>query len=154
MVTNKTRVYCADFETTVYDGQQFTEVWAAAIVELNTEDVIVFNSIDKLFGYILTFDYNSIIYFHNIKFDGEFWLSYLLTKTNFKPAFIQTDPEKADGFFEERKNMKDRTFTYLISSPCIVGVASGIRFSSLFILAFLCFCSNNSLQDSNIIKCI
>ena len=116
MRTQRPRIYSADFETTVYDGQTKTEVWAAAIVELGTEDVLVVNSIDELFDYILSFNYNSIIYFHNIKFDGEFWLHYLLTKTNFKQAFIQPDPTKAEGSFVERKFMQDKTFTYSISS--------------------------------------
>ena len=39
--------YMADFETTVYENQEFTEVWAAAIVELNTEKV-------KIFHYLLS----------------------------------------------------------------------------------------------------
>ena len=33
------KILVGDFETTVYEGQEFTEVWAAACVELNTEDV-------------------------------------------------------------------------------------------------------------------
>ena len=39
-------VYAADFETTVFKEQEFTEVWAAACVELNTENVHIFSSID------------------------------------------------------------------------------------------------------------
>ena len=34
-----TPIYVADFETTVYDNQDHTEVWAAALVKLKTEDV-------------------------------------------------------------------------------------------------------------------
>lgn len=111
----ETRIFSADFETTVYEGQTHTEVWAAAIVELFTEDVEIFNSIDKLFDYILAIDSNTIIYFHNIKFDGEFWIHYLLTSTDFKQAFEQPDPTKAAGSFTEKKFMKDRTFRYSIS---------------------------------------
>lgn len=33
--------YVADFETTVYEGQTDTLVWASAIVPLNTEDVTI-----------------------------------------------------------------------------------------------------------------
>ena len=112
---SKPRIFSADFETTVYEGQTHTEVWAAAIVELYTEDVEIFNSIDKLFDYILSIDSNTIIYFHNIKFDGEFWIHYLLTSTDFKQAFEQPDPTKAAGSFTEKKYMKDRTFIYSIS---------------------------------------
>ena len=39
------KVFVADFETTVYSGQKKTEVWAAALVELNTENVIIDTSI-------------------------------------------------------------------------------------------------------------
>lgn len=47
----KSRVYVADFETTVYAGQVSTEVWAAASVELFTEDVIIHHSIAEQFSY-------------------------------------------------------------------------------------------------------
>ena len=42
-----TKYYVGDFETTVFDGQTSTEVWASACVELNTEDVKIFHSIDE-----------------------------------------------------------------------------------------------------------
>ena len=116
MLTQRPKVYVADFETTVYDGQTSTEVWAAAIVELYTEDVIVFHSIDELFEHILAFNYNSIIYFHNLKFDGEFWIHYLLTKTDFKQCFIQPDKEKCDGDFIPIRQMRNKDFRYSISS--------------------------------------
>ena len=116
MKTQRPRIFSADFETTVYENQTKTEVWAAAIVELFTEDVEIFNSIDNLFDYILSMESNTIIYFHNIKFDGEFWIHYLLTKTDFKQAFKQPDPAKAAGSFIEKKYMQDRTFRYSISA--------------------------------------
>ena len=45
------RIEMADFETTVYEGQQRTEVWAAASVELFTEDVVIHHSIAEQFSY-------------------------------------------------------------------------------------------------------
>ena len=33
------KILVGDFETTVYKGQKRTDVWAAAFVELGTEDV-------------------------------------------------------------------------------------------------------------------
>ena len=45
MKTRKARYFVGDFETTVYQGQEDTEVWAAACVELLTEDVQIFHSI-------------------------------------------------------------------------------------------------------------
>ena len=41
----KSTMYMADFETTVYDGQTSTEVWAAAMVKIGTEDVVIYHSI-------------------------------------------------------------------------------------------------------------
>ena len=115
MLTQRPRIYVADFETTVYEGQKSTEVWAAAIVELHSEDVSIFHSIDELFNYICSFDYNSIIYFHNLKFDGEFWIHYLLTKTNFKQAFVKVD-DVNDGYFKDRRDLHSKEFIYSISS--------------------------------------
>ena len=67
-----------DFETTVYKGQVNTEVWASASVELFTEDVKIFHSIEEQFDYFKSLDTNICAYYHNLKFDGAFWLSYLL----------------------------------------------------------------------------
>lgn len=39
MRIKKYTYFVADFETTVFDNQDFTEVWAAAIVELGTEEI-------------------------------------------------------------------------------------------------------------------
>ena len=72
------RIFSADFETTVYDGQTSTEVWAAATVELGTEDVQIFHSIGDLFSYYESLNENVTAYFHNLKFDGSFWIDYLL----------------------------------------------------------------------------
>ena len=54
MISDKWRTFSADFETTVDEDtstQTSTEVWAAASVELGTEDVMVFHSIGELFQY-------------------------------------------------------------------------------------------------------
>ena len=49
----KKRYFVGDFETTVFEKQESTEVWASACVELYTDDVQVFHSIDELFIYLL-----------------------------------------------------------------------------------------------------
>ena len=113
----KHRIFVADFETTVYSGQVHTEVWAAAIVELFTEEVHIFHSIDELYTYIKSLKCNTLIYFHNLKFDGSFWLSYLLTELEYKHASKEwTD---ADGGFHVKwlndKDMQSKTFKYSIS---------------------------------------
>ena len=45
------RTFICDFETTVYSGQTSTEVWAAACVEVGTEDVKIFHSIEEQYNY-------------------------------------------------------------------------------------------------------
>lgn len=42
----KSTMYMANFETTVYDGQTSTEVWAAVLVKIGTEAVVIYHSID------------------------------------------------------------------------------------------------------------
>lgn len=70
--------FVCDFETTVFKGQQYTEVWAGAIVELYKTDVVIKNSISDFLGYIFSLNINVIGYFHNLKFDGNFIVDYLL----------------------------------------------------------------------------
>lgn len=78
MRTRNYEYYVADFETTVYKGQKFTEVWAAAVVKLGTEDVEVLHSLPDFLSYIYAKKTNIVCYFHNVKFDGNFLLDYLL----------------------------------------------------------------------------
>ena len=82
-----------DFETTVYKEQVNTEVWASASVELFTEDVNIFHSISDQFDYFKSLKQNIIVYYHNLKFDGAFWLSYLMVDLGFKQACEQLDAE-------------------------------------------------------------
>lgn len=111
-----TRRFMCDFETTVYEGQQDTEVWAAAAVELYTEDVFVFNSLDGLLNLFKAMNCNITAYFHNLKFDGEFWISYLLGK-GFKTAIRLTQDKngKYHGEWKENKFMENNMFKVLIS---------------------------------------
>lgn len=110
------RYFMGDFETTVYSGQESTEVWAAAIVELYTEDVKVLHSIDDLFSYFKSLKSNCIFYFHNLKFDGEFWISYLLSKLNYKQAYIQNPDNPLDVKWVKDYEMPYYSFKYSISS--------------------------------------
>lgn len=111
------RTFVADFETTVYTGQVHTEVWAAAIVELFTEDVHVFHSINELYEYMKSLKCNIRCYFHNLKFDGSFWLSYLMTDLQYKQASKEWTDN--DGGFHVKwladPLMTSKTFKYSIS---------------------------------------
>ena len=108
--------YIGDFETTVFEGQDHTEVWASAIVKLNTEDVIIHHTIDDTFSYLKSLKKNVCIYYHNLKFDGQFWLSFLLTKTNLKQALYRVSDKPEDFDFQSNEDMPNNSFKYSISN--------------------------------------
>lgn len=115
MARKKYRYFACDFETTVYDEQEFTEVWASALCELYTEDVKVFGSIEETFDYFARkIQGNVILYYHNLKFDGSFWISFLLTKLNYKQAFMPLD-DKGNMIAEADEDMENNSFKYMIS---------------------------------------
>ena len=109
------KTFVADFETTVYDNQTYTEVWASAVVELNTEDVKVFHSIQETWDYFKSLKANLICYYHNLKFDGNFWLSYLMNDLKFEQATYTTGATVFDIEFYRSSQMKNNTFSYCIS---------------------------------------
>jgi len=111
----KYRYFMCDFETTVYKGQEFTEVWASASVELFTENVSIFHSIDEQFNYFVKQDCNIIAYYHNLKFDGSFWLSYLMIDKGFKQAYRKTGEAINEVEWLHEKFMENNSFKYSIS---------------------------------------
>lgn len=118
MTTKKSKplVYMCDFETTVYEGQTYTEVWASACVELYTEDVKIFHSIDEQFNYFLSLDSNIIAYYHNLKFDGQFWMAYLLDEKGFRQDYTIGDENNIDTLsFIDRKSMHNNSIIYTIN---------------------------------------
>lgn len=114
-VKTQKRIFVGDFETSVYKGQTKTEVWASACVELNTEDVHIFHSIDEQFEYFLSLNCNIRCYYHNLKFDGAFWLSYLLSDMHYGQA-LEYDSHGKPLNFIKRQDMRNRTIAYNISS--------------------------------------
>lgn len=115
MKVPKFRKFIGDFETTVYKGQVATEVWAAACVELYTEDVHIFHSISEQYDYFLSLNENIICYYHNLKFDGAFWLSFLLVDLEYKQAYTKEVNEIADVQWQKIKEMRNKSFSYSIS---------------------------------------
>ena len=109
------RTFVGDFETTVYKGQDHTEVWASACVEIGSEDVKIFHSIDEQFDYFVSLNCNVKCYYHNLKFDGAFWLSYLLVNLEFDQS-VETDENGNVIGFNQIKDMKNKSFTYSISA--------------------------------------
>jgi hypothetical protein len=115
MKIKKFKYFMCDFETTVYKGQVNTEVWASASVELYTEDVIIFHSIEEQYNYFLGQNCNIIAYYHNLKFDGAFWLSYLLVDKGYEQAYNKVGDAENKVEWLEEKNMKNKSFKYSIS---------------------------------------
>ena len=99
-------MYSADFETTV--DLSDCRVWAWSIVEVGNLNNIKFGNCMETFMELLKdlAKQNEVITFHNLKFDGEFIIHYLLSN-GFR--HITTTAPK------DRQNLDDNTFTTLIS---------------------------------------
>ena len=109
------RYFACDFETTVYEGQTSTEVWASACVELGTEDVKVLHSIDETMSYLFSLNSNLICYYHNLKFDGNFILYWLMQSPIFSEALRCKNGDRTTGKWLEPEEMLNNTFTYDIA---------------------------------------
>ena len=91
--------FTADFETATWNPEE-TWIWAWSLCDIeNPDDVVIGNSIETFFERIRR-ENNPYIYFHNLKFDGEFILYYLL-KNGFE--------------WVEAKEKRNNTFSTLIS---------------------------------------
>lgn len=108
-----TKYLVGDFETTVYEGQTDTQVWASALVEMFTEDVQVLHSIDETWEYLKSLKCDLVVYYHNLKFDGSFWLDYLLIHEGYKQALIDTEKGKR---FARNKEMRPGEISYSIAA--------------------------------------
>ena len=108
------RTFVGDFETSVYDNQTNTEVWASAVVELGTENVFIHHSIQETFNFLTSLKTNIKIYYHNLKFDGVFWLDYFL-KHDFIQAFEKYNEDGTQGKFLKDFEMPNNTIKYSIS---------------------------------------
>ena len=91
--------FTADFETATWEPNE-TWVWAWALCDIEEPThVEVGNSIETFFNRIKK-EQNPYIYFHNLKFDGEFILYYLM-KNGFE--------------YVESREKRNNTFSTLIS---------------------------------------
>ena len=97
--------WVADFETTSarrkeYDGQTF--VWGVGVCEIgNPSNAFTQTTLEDFLEWCENQKSNDMVYFHNIRFDGNFIIQYLLTHGY---AFASTPQEK-----------KSRTFTAFIN---------------------------------------
>lgn len=105
-------ILVGDFETTVYDGQTYTEVWASALVETGTEDVQILHSIEETWEYLKSLKRSMIVYYHNLKFDGTFWLDFMIRQKDLTQAY-QFDGK--NYVWLEQKEMPVNSYKYTIS---------------------------------------
>ena len=108
------KIYSADLETTVYDGQDHTEAWSSALVALDSDEPLVFHSLSETLEYLDAQNEDAILYYHNLKFDGNFWLSYLITDLKFKQGIEHISPNQVK--FKDKKDLQDNELIYVISS--------------------------------------
>lgn len=98
--------FTADFETSTpkwFEKDSEARVWAYAICEIgNPENFIYGNNIDDFFKWCFHDTKNNYtLYFHNLKFDGEYIFYYLLTH-----GYVCV---------KDKKMVHDKSFTCLIS---------------------------------------
>ena len=94
------RKFACDFETTTIEDD--CRVWAYALCEIGNVDNFKYgNSIDEFIRFCKNKKENYILYFHDLKFDGEYIFNYLLN----------------NGYecIKTKKERRDNTFTTLIS---------------------------------------
>lgn len=109
------RYLACDFETTVYEEQEFTEVWAGAWVELYQEETHIQGSIQGFFQDVRKLSGNLCLYFHNLKFDGHFILDYLMHRNTCKRACIQHSEKYSDISWLKDRDMPNDSYKYSIS---------------------------------------
>lgn len=115
MAKRRYKYLVADFETTVYSGQTDTQVWAAASVELGSEDVRIDGSIEQQWEYFKSLKADLIVYYHNLKFDGAFWLDYLINVLNIKQAYDWDGKNPETIVWRSKWDMEPNTVRYSLS---------------------------------------
>ena len=94
---NLSLCYAGDFETTTDEND--LRVWAFSLSNVENQEFIYGTTIEEFFQFCMG-KFNYKIWFHNLKFDGAYIISYLL-----KEGFT---------WIEDRKDKADKTFTTLI----------------------------------------
>ena len=116
------RKYIADFETTVYEGQTSTEVWASALIPLDMpthpDAVQIGLSIDDFMSQCFDEGKHKLIGFVNEKFDGTFILNWL-NKNAFEPwtyEYVDDKGKTKERFMDKPEGeMPTRTYRCTIS---------------------------------------
>jgi len=94
------RCFAADFETTTDEND--CRVWAYALCNINDyTDFRYGTTIEEFFEFCANSKENYKVWFHNLKFDGSFILSYLFNSDY--------------TWIKDKKEKRDKTFTTLIT---------------------------------------
>lgn len=108
------KIYSADLETTVYEGQTSTEAWASALVALDSDDPMIFHSLADTLDYLVQQNEDAILYYHNLKFDGNFWLYFLIKVLGFKQGLEYLSDSSVT--MKKAKELHENELIYSISS--------------------------------------
>ena len=93
-------MFSCDFETTTQEND--CRVWAFACCEIGKPDNFIYgNSLDDFMAWCANSKHNYKCFFHNLKFDGEFIVNWLL--------------ENGFEYVENKKDRHDKSFTTLIT---------------------------------------
>lgn len=120
--------YVADFETTVFVDQKYTEVWSAAITEIGNDDeskVEVFHRIDSFMLYLKHMKSPTVM-FHNLKFDGEFIVSWLLSN-GFKFAHDKKPQDLVYGEFTTLISGMGQWYNIKVMSDTLITFADSLK---------------------------
>lgn len=137
--------FALDFETTVYEGQQETEVWSSAGVEIGAPinapvfvDHSILDTYERLQDLCETCDI--IGYYHNLKFDGYFWLDFLL-----RNGYTVIDDNKKELNEKElRCTISDMGQWYVVEFKCGDGVV--VLYDSLKLIPFSLEVAGNNFE--------
>lgn len=112
----------SDFETTTTGSKDQTEtaVWSACSIDLigdnDPDKAVIQGSIEDYFSYIeeRAKRENLCIYFHNLKFDGSFIMSYLLSSDIWRPSEVFDKLDRDGGNYTYIYNISDKGLWYTI----------------------------------------
>lgn len=105
-------MYACDLETYVSKNpseQESTWVWSSSGAEINGTDIFLHHDLRETFMYFMNMRKNIKIFYHNLKFDGAFWLDFLLKDLKLEQAY------KDEIGWLTTKDMSRNSFKYLIS---------------------------------------
>lgn len=102
----KRKYFVGDFETTYVEETDETFVWLSALANMRakTDSVVILRTVEETLDFLMK-QGSSLVFYHNLKFDGSFILSYLLNHPDFTEHHIEDAGEE----------LPLNTFDYMIS---------------------------------------